>query len=227
MSVFMLTGMGAVAASVVGAPITIILLILEMTESFSATTPVFAAVLVSSIITRYTFGYSFSTWRFHVRGLRISGAFDIGWINEMPVARLMQGKFETASSALSIKDMRDLYPPTRLKRIFLVGENGFYDGTLDIADLHNADLEDLNQSVITLAHNREHFLLPSQNIKQALDLFTEWEMEELPVLASIYDRTIKGALIEAHVLRRYAKELEAQNLAQSGAATPPVKSVGS
>ena len=90
MDTFMLVGIGGVSASIVGAPVTIMLLVLEMSGNFSATVAVLVGILFSTVVTRYCFGYSFSTWRFHLRGLRIAGAHDIGWINELTMTTLMQ-----------------------------------------------------------------------------------------------------------------------------------------
>ena len=38
-------------------------------------------------MTRELFGYSFATWRFHLRGETIRSAADVGWIRDLTVAR--------------------------------------------------------------------------------------------------------------------------------------------
>src|SRR6185312_11503876 len=68
---YMLVGMGSVAAAVVGAPVTMILLVLELTGSFPAAVGVMVGVIIASVVVRLTFGYSFATWRFHLRGVPI------------------------------------------------------------------------------------------------------------------------------------------------------------
>ena len=68
-TVFMLAGMGAVAAAIIGAPLTMVFLVLEATGDFQVTIAVVIAVTVASTIVRILFGYSFATWRFHLRGL--------------------------------------------------------------------------------------------------------------------------------------------------------------
>jgi len=47
------------------------------------------AVTVSSILVGILFGYSFATWRFHLRGLSIRGGHDVGRISDLPVGWLM------------------------------------------------------------------------------------------------------------------------------------------
>ena len=67
-SICMLVGMASLAVSVVGGPLTMSFLVLETTGDFGVTTVVIAACMVASLLVRETFGYSFSTWRLHLRG---------------------------------------------------------------------------------------------------------------------------------------------------------------
>jgi CIC family chloride channel protein len=223
---FMLVGMGAVAASIVGAPVTMVLLVLEMTGNFPATTGVMIGVLVSSTVTRYSFGYSFSTWRFHLRGLRIAGAYDVGWINDVTVQTLMQAEVTTVPASLPLPELRTMIPPGSVKRVYVVDLGGQYKGIIEVAQIHDRDLDNTAATLcaLDLAKGQDFFLLPGQNIRDALDLFTKWESEELPVVASERDAQIIGMLSEPYTLKRYAQELEARNLAQSGARAPVTKS---
>jgi len=207
---FMLVGIGSVAASVIGAPVTMVLLVLEMTGNFPATGGVMAGVLVSSTITRYTFGYSFSTWRFHLRGLRILGAHDVGWVNEHTVRELMFSGTRTFPAEGTIGELRQRIPAGSLKRIFLTGKNNTYEGMVDIAEAHSqpANDETLARPALLLAKGRDFFLLSNQNIRAALDVFTAAQLEELPVIASASNPKIIGHASETHVLKRYAQALE-------------------
>ena len=55
-------------SSVIGGPLTMTFIALEITGDLWLTTAVLIAVIVSAQVTRETFGYSFATWRFHLRG---------------------------------------------------------------------------------------------------------------------------------------------------------------
>jgi CIC family chloride channel protein len=82
-----LAGMAALAAAVVGAPMTMAMLVLEGTHDFLLTSVVMSAVLVSSTLVRQWFGYSFSTWRMHLRGETIKSARDVGWVQNLNAGR--------------------------------------------------------------------------------------------------------------------------------------------
>ncbi len=209
-TVFTLVGMGAVAAGVVGAPVTMILLVLEATADFSATTGVMVAVILSSFVVRTLFGYSFATWRFHLRGIPLRSAHDVGWIHDMTVAKLMRRDQNVVAHDLPLSEIRRLFPLGATKRLFVAAEDGTYLGIIDLAEAHEAD-HDAKLAELTaadLAEGKAHFLLPDYAVRTALDLFVTAEVEVLPVLAGIGDRQLVGYLTEAYALRRYNRELE-------------------
>src|SRR6185437_13897067 len=85
-----LVGMSALAVAIVSGPLTMAFLALETTGSLPMTVAVLAAAVVSALTVRRTFGYSFATWRFHLRGEAIRSAVDIGWMRNLTVGRMMR-----------------------------------------------------------------------------------------------------------------------------------------
>ena len=69
-----MVGMSALAVAIVGGPLTMAFLALETTGSLPLTVAVVAAAVDFGPTVRRTFGYSFATWRFHVRGEAIRSA---------------------------------------------------------------------------------------------------------------------------------------------------------
>jgi CIC family chloride channel protein len=205
---YMLVGMGAVAASIVGAPVTMILLILELTADFYVAMGVMVGVIVASLVTRLAFGYSFATWRFHLRGVPIRGAFDIGWIRDLTVEKIMRRDAHCAPATTPLAELRHKFPLGGTKRFFLTDEKDGYAGLVNTADLYDPDLNVEGASAATLGKGGSQFLLPQQNIRVALDRFVNAELEVLPVLAGTADRRVIGFVTEAYALRRYNHELE-------------------
>ncbi|HVA14717.1 MAG TPA: chloride channel protein [Stellaceae bacterium] len=207
---YTLVGMGTVAAAIVGAPVTMILLILELTANFYASVGVMIGVIVASIIVRTCFGYSFATWRFHVRGVPIRGAADIGWIQDLTAGKLMRRDIHTVAATLPLSALRAQFPLGGTKRAFLLDQDGNYAGMILTADAHNPDLGEKlsNLTAGDLKLGASEFLLPYQSIRTALDRFAKTELEALPVLAAAEDHKILGFVTEAYALRRYSQELE-------------------
>lgn len=207
---YTLVGMGSVAAAIVGAPVTMILLILELTANFYASVGVMIGVIVASIIVRVGFGYSFATWRFHVRGVPIRGAADIGWLRDLTADKLMRRDARTVSEDLPLAELRVQFPLGGTRRAFLLDKDGNYAGMLLTADAHNPDLDErlAGMTAGNLRQGATQFLLPQESIRAALDRFAKAELEALPVVASAADRRVVGFVTEAYALRRYSQELE-------------------
>ena len=65
-------------------------LVLESSGDVAVAGPVLAGCIAAHLTTRAIFGYSFSTWRLHLRGENITGAHDVGWVRTILVAGMMK-----------------------------------------------------------------------------------------------------------------------------------------
>ena len=61
------------------------LLVLESTGNLGVAGGALAASIATTLAVRATFGYSFTTWRLHLRGETIRGGQDVGWLRELTV----------------------------------------------------------------------------------------------------------------------------------------------
>ena len=215
---FTLVGMGSFAAAVVGAPITMILLVLESTSDFGISIGVMVAVIVASVGVRHWFGYSFATWRFHLRGMRVVSPHDIGWIEDLTAGKLMRADAKLVPAVMSLKELRERFPLGATKRLFVTRPDGYYIGLLDMSEAHNPDL-DTREAELTaqdLMKSQEAVLLPNYNVRTALAMFVAQQVETLAVVSDLDSRRIVGFLTEAYGLRRYNQALEQQRTAELG-----------
>jgi CIC family chloride channel protein len=216
-AVLMLVGMASVAAAVIGSPLTMVFLVLEGTDNFPVTVGVMAGVVVASTIVRLTFGYSFSTWRFHQRGIGIRSAHDIGWLADLTVSRLMRADAKTVPEKTPLAELREMFPPGSTKRVFVVSETGEYVGSLDVAALHEEKPPDLAaRTARNFAKDGDVYLVAYENVRTALSRFEDKQVESLPVLESPTERHVIGYLSEQYALRRYNQELERRRSAELG-----------
>lgn len=212
-----LVGMGAVAAGIVGAPITMTLLVLETTGNFSLTIGVMAAVIACTVVVRQSFGYSFATWRFHVRGLPIRGAHDIGWIADLTVGKLMRRDPHLVPASETIAQLREHFPLGGPKHAFVCDEGGVYLGTIETIEAHSTAYDALAQKMTAadLIHDEPRVLTPGENIHAALSMFTKTASEVLPVVETAESGRVLGFVSEAYLLRRYSQELEKHRIEET------------
>jgi chloride channel protein, CIC family len=215
---YMLVGTSSVAAAIVGAPVTMILLVLELTGSLPAALGVMVGVIVASVVVRLTFGYSFATWRFHVRGVPIRGGYDVGWVRDLTAASLMRRDAHIASLGMTVAEFREKFPLGGSKRAFVIDADQRYSGIVLTADVHNPDLGDKDgqETIDGLRHAEDLFLLPHQNIRDVLNRFSGSEIETLAVLSSAAERRVLGFITEGYALRRYNQELERSRAEELG-----------
>jgi len=218
-NVFMLAGMASVGAAIIGAPFTMVFLVLEATGDFPVSIAVLVAVTIASTIVRLTFGYSFATWRFHLRGLGIRGAHDVGWIAELTVGRLMRSDPKVVVNNMSLKSLRQLFPPVAAKRVYVIDQHGTYLGAVDVPMLHDPEIDDAEEVLVAgdLTEFADLYLLPGDNVRTALLRFEKVQVETLPVLASASDHKIVGYLTESYALKRYTQALESMRSSEIGA----------
>ncbi len=208
---YSLIGMGAVAAGVVGAPVTMILLVLESTADFRAAIGVMVGVVVSAVAVRHWFGYSFATWRFHLRGMRIRSPHDIGWIEDLTARRIMRRDAHVVPDSLPLTALRSRFPLGSTKRVFTETADGTYAGLIDMTEAHSPDLAADAMTAGQLAKGANRFLLPQYNIRTVLTLFADGQEETLAVVADERGSHVVGFVSEAYALRRYNQELERQH----------------
>lgn len=200
-----LVGMGALAVAVVGGPLTMSFLILEVTRDLGVAAATLAAALVASTIVRERFGFSFSTWRLHLRGETVRSARDVGWMRNLTAGRMMRTDLPTFPQDGLVKEFRRRFPLGSTSRVALVDETMRYAGMIPTAAAYAQGVGE-DEPMRTKARLEAMTLTPETNIEEVMHAFDRTEADELVVVDG--DGHILGFLAEAYVARRYARELE-------------------
>ena len=200
-----LVGMAALAVTVVGGPLTMAMLVLEATNDFALTGAVLAASLVASLIVRERFGYSFSTWRLHLRGETIKSARDVGWMRTLTAGQMMRRETAETLSDTTIADFRRRFPLGATSRVVLTDTDGTYAGIVATALAYGEGV-DLNAAISTLAPATDLSLSVGSNVSVVMATFDRTQSDQLAVIDR--ERRVLGVVTEAFVRRRYAEELE-------------------
>jgi CIC family chloride channel protein len=211
---YAVVGMSGLASAIVGGPMTMTFLALESTQNFAVTMAVLAASIAATITVRRLFGYSFATWRFHLRGENIRSAVDVGWIHSLTVGRMMRPATVTVQARMSLAAFRQDVPLGATQRVVVTDETGRYAGIAYPPEAAAMNGESL--TVAAILHHGEHFLLPGMNVKEALAMFETAEADALAVVDGAETRRVLGVLTEQYALRRYSEELDRRRKEMSG-----------
>ena len=209
-----LVGMGALSAAIVGGPLTMTFLVLESTGNLGVAGGVLAASIATTLAVRATFGYSFTTWRLHLRGETIRGGQDVGWLRDLTVGRMMVRSPPVFPADRSVRAFREAYPIGSANVVVAIGEDGRYQGLIHVAEAHAPPIENGDDGGPSgaIAHLPATVLHLDQDIGVALEVFDVSQADTLAVTARGTEQVL-GTLGEAYAARRYAQET---NLAMRG-----------
>jgi CIC family chloride channel protein len=220
-TILQLVGLGALGAAIIGAPVCMVLLVLESTGNLPVTIAVLAGVVTASTIARVRFGYSFSTWRFHLRGLPLRGAFDVGWVKELKVAQAMRGDPRLVKMEMPIARLKaELAAVSDVARVFVIDDEGHFRGLIETRLLRDPDVAVAEATLVAadLVVGRDNVLLAGEDIRTALDRFAALKAEVLPVVTP--GGTVVGYLSETAALKFYTDALERRRGEDLGAPAP-------
>lgn len=200
-----LVGMAALSVSVVGGPMTLSILMLEITHDFALMGVVLLAALLSSAVTRETFGYSFSTWRLHLRGSRVRSPRDIGWTSALPAARIMRRDFVTVPADITVGQFRTRVPLGTATKVVALDPEGRYAGILATAAGHASDVAP-EVALADILILQDVAVGQTTPIDELLQQFDTAVADELAVLTT--DGHVVGIVTETYARRRYFEELD-------------------
>ena len=199
--------MGTLGVAIVGGPLTMTFLVLESTGDLGVAGGVLAACIATSLTVRATFGYSFATWRLHLRGESIRGAQDVGWLRDLTVGRLMVRSPPTFPAKGTVRAFREAYPLGSAHVVVAVDEAGRYRGLIGVPEAHALTFPDDDDggSAAAIVRMPQTTLHPDVDVRSALSIFDAAAADTLAVTDRATAAVI-GTLSESFAARRYAQE---------------------
>ncbi|MBI2719027.1 MAG: chloride channel protein [Rhizobiales bacterium] len=207
----MVVAMSSFAAAVVGTPLAMAILAAEVTGRIEFMPGMLLAVVAATIVVRGLFGYSFSTWRLHVRGSPARSAGDIAWARAIPIAEIMRPDVHKLPDTVSCEELLRRFPPGSAKRVVLVDGEDRYRGLCDVAEIA-FNVTDRSVPALAYARQQEEVLTLAQSLDDALHWVERLGREAVVVVYDEKDRRIAGLVTDAYVLKRYTHELERRRL---------------
>ncbi|KTD07532.1 chloride channel protein [Legionella jamestowniensis] len=198
-------GMAGVATSIIGTPIAIVLLMVETAGLQTGVVTTAITVIIASHLTRYWFGYSFSTWRFHVRGNDLLGPRDIGRLRELSFGDLQLNNPLRVSLQTSINSAAKKTSETDLNVIALEEREGRFVGLVSCQELLESRPNTPALALCNLAQKPEFCVHKNEPLINYIEKIGESSAGEIAVLDE--QEHLIGLASEAAVLHRYLMEI--------------------
>ena len=218
---YTLIGMGAVAGAVLGAPISTILMIFELTNDYALTIAVMIATVIASIITQQTFGRSFFTWQLERRNIAIKGGQETSLLRAIKVASVMDDKYEIIAPDAPIVTVRQRLQKAPWGELFVVDEGRRLTGTITFSDLEDAAFDTSHDDELTasdVARNHPTVLKVNDDLSAAVQVYGASGEVHLPVVDDAENMTLLGIAHEHEVMLAYHRALNQARAEERGEA---------
>ncbi|MEQ8391906.1 MAG: chloride channel protein [Thalassospira sp.] len=220
---YTLVGMGAVAAAVLGAPISTTLIIFELTGDYALTAGVMVASVLASVVMDQFNGGSFFQWQLKCRGLSTRWGREMNLLRMMKVADIMKREYETVPLTEGLPTVREKLINAPYSELFVIDENGKLHGTITLTDLRHAAFDPTLGEEVTageVARSKPPVLYRTDSIEQAIRLMEQTGEEHLPVLNSEEERQMIGFVHEKDAMMAYNNALLELHSEERGDAPP-------
>ncbi|MGM0783968.1 MAG: chloride channel protein [Pseudomonadota bacterium] len=197
-------GMVAVTAPVIGAPLTSLLIVFELTGSYALTTAALASVTLASPIAAQLFGRSLFDTQLRARGLDLSAGRGRAVLQSMPVGEHLSHDGMTLDPDIAVEHAIVQLGRGGHGEAYLVDGVGRYRGCVTLAELEGARAsQDAPASVGELATAERPVLHPTTSLWAAMTTLETVTGEALPVVDEADGETFLGVVYETSIARAY------------------------
>jgi chloride channel protein, CIC family len=219
---YSIVGMGAAAAAVLGAPISTILMVLELTGDYRLTLAVMLAVVVATAISRPIAGISFFIGQLRRRGVMVSGGHDMAAIEAIRIDSILRHDQIEISGTATLDEVRTAMISAPENELFIVDDDGCLIGTLGFSDLGDVAFNrdrDPGRVAADLARRSAPILLAEDALERAVEYFSDDDEGLLPVVDDRESRRPIGCVHERDVMRAYTRALAEVRAEEHGEST--------
>jgi CIC family chloride channel protein len=206
---YALVGMGALVAGTMHAPLTAMVVIFEISNTYQVILPIMFAAVSSSVVARLLMKQSVYTMPLEREGIEIGYGLNLSLVHQITVAEVMSKKFVRLERRTPIRDVVR-YVESTTQTVFPVVADGTLLGVVRFQDLRQVVAQpelpeylmadDVMIASVPVLYNAD-------TLDKALKTFELAGADALPVLKSNDDGTLVGMIRHDDALRRYRKEI--------------------
>ncbi len=198
LSVLAVSGMAAVSSSVIGAPITAIILVLELTGSYEYAIAATLPIVICSFITSRTFGNSLFDKQLTLRGVAITKGRERILLNEVKIENYVNKKFTKFTSKTSIDKALKLLTKEKTTEGYIVSKENIYIGKISLLSLVNKN----HSNIVDYTEIKPLIIDPNSSLIFVIKKLSKFVGESIPIVNKKTSEMI-GIISENDVLKAY------------------------
>lgn len=202
---YTICGMVAVTSPVIGAPLTTIIIVLELTRNYGLTTAAMVSVVLSNIVAYHLFGRSLFDKVLKNRGIDLGLGRDKALLNSKSISPYISDDFCRVDERVSLAQARRMMIEEGVTEAFYIDQDSIYRGTIRLVKLVSMidRHEDMDQSIAAHAVQDPGCLTRRTTIWQAMNRIQDFVGESIPVLDNSENKKMLGIVHESSIIKAY------------------------
>ena len=203
-AIYAICGMVAVASAVMGAPLTTILIVFELTRNYDLATAAMVSVVFSNLVSYRIFGRSLFDVQLRTRGFDLSAGRDKVILERRLIESWVTRDFVALAPDTPIGEAKARLLRARRHEGYVVGADGAYLGAVTLAEIVASEEGGLpgEGTAARLAKRDGLFFTPKTSVWDAMERMGDYVGESIPVVEDGGPRLL-GVVFEAAIVKAY------------------------
>jgi chloride channel protein, CIC family len=205
---YALVGMGALTAGIMRAPLTVILILFEVTGQYEIVLPIMFAAVTSSLVARLAYRHSMESYILEKEGVRVGFGIALSVAEHISIANVMKTDYVKFIDSESAENMIDVFFNTPESSFLVTDDQGLFSGIISLDEMRALLREDFLTGIIAedITKKDVPVLYEMSKLDEALKLFEISDYNMLPVLDTDSGKLL-GVVRQEEAFAYYRKQL--------------------
>ncbi len=207
---YTLVGMAAFLAPVVGAPITSILILFEITGDYAIILPLLVAVISAMLVFGRFSRFSLYTLSLHNKGIDLITGREEGVLKNLHVRDVMQRELHTISPSATFSELSARFLFGSVDYLYLTDAEGALTSVISFTDMRPYIKEEALSHLVRaedIATRNPISVTPEETLLDVLVKFGIKNVAMLPVVSDPHTRKLVGGVRRKEVLEAYQRRI--------------------
>ena len=182
---YALVGMGALTAGIMRAPLTVILILFEVTGQYEIVLPIMFAAVTSAMVARLAYPYTMETYILEKQGVRVGFGIALTIAGNISVLDVMRKTYINFIDSTKIETIIESFHNTLESNFFITTSEGIFIGVIGLEEMSIILKEGVHASLIAddLVKKNVTVLYDNSKLDEALKVFELMDYTALPVVS--------------------------------------------
>ncbi len=205
---YALVGMGALTAGIMRAPLTVILILFEVTGQYEIVLPIMFAAVTSSLVARLAYRHSMESYVLDKEGVRVGFGIALSVAEHIRIANVIKTDYVKFIDSESAENMIDVFFNTPESSFLVTDDQGVFSAIISLDEMRALLREDFLTGIIAedITKKDVPVLYETSKLDEALKLFEISDYDMLPVLDTESGKLL-GVVRQEEAFAYYRKQL--------------------